>query len=58
MGRLDFLPLDLNSLESVRDFTDDFLELGLPLNILVLNAGTVFAPYEKTKDGFEPHFVM
>ncbi|XP_062209076.1 short-chain dehydrogenase TIC 32 B, chloroplastic-like [Phragmites australis] len=33
------LPLDLSSLASVRAFTDRFLALGLPLHLLVNNAG-------------------
>jgi NAD(P)-dependent dehydrogenase (short-subunit alcohol dehydrogenase family) len=33
------LPLDLSSLASVRDFADRFLDLGLPLHLLINNAG-------------------
>ncbi|XP_039780325.1 short-chain dehydrogenase TIC 32 B, chloroplastic-like isoform X1 [Panicum virgatum] len=33
------LPLDLSSLASVRAFADRFLELGLPLHLLINNAG-------------------
>ena len=62
-----FLPLDLSSLESVRSFARQFLELGLPLHKLILNAGIMKSPgqmfigkemsygYDVTKDGFESH---
>lgn len=55
-GKLEFLQLDLADLDSIRDFVAEFAELGLPLHVLILNAGVVFAPFSKTKDGFESHF--
>lgn len=51
-----FLFLDLASLASVRKFARDFLSLGLPLHVLVLNAGVMLAPRgSRTADGFERH---
>lgn len=47
------LPLDLGSLQSVRDFAKSFLrELGPRLHILVNNAG-IGGPSKLTADGFE-----
>jgi WW domain-containing oxidoreductase len=49
--------LDLSSLQSVRDFAQEFNNLNIPLHILINNAG-VMAPtvYAKTKDNFEIQF--
>lgn len=55
-AKVDWLHIDLTSLKSVRDFTDSFLAMGLPLNILINNAGIMFAPYQETDDGLEEHF--
>jgi NAD(P)-dependent dehydrogenase (short-subunit alcohol dehydrogenase family) len=35
-ARVDVMKLDLCSLKSVRSFVDNFIALGLPLNILML----------------------
>eukprot|EP00455_Lapot_gusevi_P017431 TRINITY_DN192_c0_g1_i1.p1 TRINITY_DN192_c0_g1~~TRINITY_DN192_c0_g1_i1.p1 ORF type:complete len:339 (+),score=66.97 TRINITY_DN192_c0_g1_i1:78-1019(+) len=51
---LVFLPLDLSSLASVRNFANKFLELRLPLQLLVNNAGCNSAPV--TEDGYEGIF--
>jgi NAD(P)-dependent dehydrogenase (short-subunit alcohol dehydrogenase family) len=50
--RLEFMQLDLSSLRSVRAFAAAFEAKGLPLNILVNNAG---GNYQKarTADGLE-----
>ncbi len=50
-----FLPLDLASLQSVRDCAQLFLQLNLPLNLLINNAG-VAGSRGLTKDGFELTF--
>lgn len=62
-----FLQLDLGSLKSVKTFVDEFLNLGLPLHILLNNAGIMKSPgstfigtemfygYETTADGLEVH---
>ncbi len=49
-------PLDLGSLSSVRAFAGRFLERGLPLDVLVNNAGALFPTRETTADGFEASF--
>ena len=37
----------------MRQFAQSFKATGLPLNVLVNNAGVMFGAYTKTKDGFE-----
>jgi NAD(P)-dependent dehydrogenase (short-subunit alcohol dehydrogenase family) len=49
---IEFLPLDLSSLDSVRTFVKLFLEKQLPLHVLVNNAG-IFNTRGTTKEGFE-----
>ena len=48
-----FIPLDLASLESVRNFSKEFLAKYDRLDILINNAGIMACPFAKTKDGFE-----
>jgi NAD(P)-dependent dehydrogenase (short-subunit alcohol dehydrogenase family) len=50
--KVEFLPLDLASLESVRQFVQLFNEKNLPLDRLVNNAG-IFHKRGKTQEGFE-----
>lgn len=50
---LDFLPIDLTDLSSVRSFTKAFREKYDRLDLLINNAGIMFPPYGKTVDGFE-----
>ncbi|KAG5671785.1 hypothetical protein PVAND_001961 [Polypedilum vanderplanki] len=50
---LHFLKLDLNSLESVREFAKKFHELENRLDILINNAAVLMPPTEQTVDGFE-----
>mmetsp|Transcript_13265 Transcript_13265/g.17358 ORF Transcript_13265/g.17358 Transcript_13265/m.17358 type:complete len:365 (-) Transcript_13265:126-1220(-) len=66
-GELTFIQLDLASLKSVKRFAKSFKKTGLPLNILVLNAGVMKSPgakfigqemtygFDVTADGFEYH---
>jgi NAD(P)-dependent dehydrogenase (short-subunit alcohol dehydrogenase family) len=51
-SNVEFLPLDLSSLDSVRKCVNLFQEKNLPLHILVLNAG-IFNHRGLTKEGFE-----
>lgn len=48
--------LDLASLASVRRFAEGFLSRGLPLHVLVNNAGIMACPLGRTEDGFEAQF--
>ncbi|CAO0800127.1 unnamed protein product [Mucor circinelloides] len=50
------LQLDLSDLSSIKLFADSFLQLGLPLHLLVNNAGIMACPKSFTKDGFETQF--
>ncbi|CAG8026659.1 unnamed protein product [Penicillium olsonii] len=51
--RVQFLHLDLGSLDSVRACADSFRAQSTTLNILVENAGVMACPEGKTTDGFE-----
>ena len=53
---VEYMELDLGSLASVRKFVANFKKKGLPLHILVNNAGIMFPPYGTTEDGFELQF--
>lgn len=53
--RVEFLPLDLSSLASVRRAAESFLARDLPLHLLINNAG-VAGQRGLTRDGFELQF--
>ncbi|KAJ8350757.1 hypothetical protein SKAU_G00258870 [Synaphobranchus kaupii] len=55
-GKVEFQFIDLASLKSVRQFVHKFKDRGLPLHVLVNNAGVMLVPERKTEDGFELHF--
>lgn len=56
-AEVDFMPLDLADLGSVRTFAADFGErYGDRLDLLVNNAGVMALPYGRTADGFETQF--
>ncbi|XP_037099409.1 dehydrogenase/reductase SDR family member on chromosome X [Syngnathus acus] len=57
-GKAEFLFMDLTSLNSVRKFVKTFKGRGLPLHLLVNNAGTMLVPERQTEDGFEFHFSL
>lgn len=50
---LEFLPLDLASLASVREFASQFMARHQRLDILCNNAGVMALPQRRTEDGFE-----
>ncbi|KAF4433167.1 hypothetical protein F53441_13768 [Fusarium austroafricanum] len=50
------IELRLDSLESVRAAARSFFEKSTKLNVLILNAGVMATPEEKTEDGFERQF--
>ncbi len=54
-SEVEFLPLDLANLTSVREAAAEFLARGLPLHILVNNAG-IAGSRGLTQDGFESAF--
>ena len=45
--KVEYLPLDLASFQSTTDFVRAFKEKGLPLHILINNAGIAFTPYSE-----------
>ena len=53
---LEYIPLDLADLSSVKAFADSYRRAQTRLDILCNNAGVMFAPKGQTKDGFEIHF--
>ncbi|KAL4232903.1 hypothetical protein ACF0H5_007590 [Mactra antiquata] len=63
---VEFMPLNLISMQSTLDFVQSFKSSGRKLHILICNAGIGMAPFERTADGFEKmlqvnylgHFVM
>ncbi|KAF0902373.1 hypothetical protein E2562_016216 [Oryza meyeriana var. granulata] len=55
-GDVVVLPLDLSSLASVRRFAARFLALGLPLNLLINNAGKFADRFTLSDDGVEMTF--
>lgn len=55
-GRIEVLPLDLASLDSIRRFAAVFSERYDALDILLNNAGIMRIPYRKSADGFEMQF--
>jgi len=52
-GKAEYLYLDLNSLRGVQDAAKRFKDRGLPLHLLVNNAGTVIPKTAKSEDGIE-----
>jgi NAD(P)-dependent dehydrogenase (short-subunit alcohol dehydrogenase family) len=52
----EVIQLDLASLESIHQFADKFKAKYDRLDVLLNNAGIMFAPYGKTEDGFEQTF--
>ncbi|ESW24219.1 hypothetical protein PHAVU_004G112100 [Phaseolus vulgaris] len=55
-AKIGMMELDLSSLESVRKFAAQFKSCGLPLNILVNNAGIMATPFKLSKDNIELQF--
>jgi NAD(P)-dependent dehydrogenase (short-subunit alcohol dehydrogenase family) len=55
-AELDFIKLDLNSLDSVREFAAGFTSNHDRLDLLINNAGIMMPPLQRTEDGFESQF--
>ncbi|KAK4279352.1 hypothetical protein QN277_011147 [Acacia crassicarpa] len=55
-AKVDAMELDLSSMASVRKFAAEYKSSGLPLNILVNNAGIMATPYMLSKDNIELQF--
>lgn len=55
-GDIHVMKIDLNDLQSVRSFADEFKTKFSQLDVLMNNAGIMSSPNFKTIDGFETHF--
>ncbi|KAJ2957935.1 hypothetical protein NQZ79_g6394 [Umbelopsis isabellina] len=55
-AKVEFLQLDLASIESVSQFITEFKAKNLPIHLLMNNAGVMACPYELSKDGIEMQF--
>ncbi|KAK3220670.1 hypothetical protein Dsin_014640 [Dipteronia sinensis] len=55
-AKVDAMELDLSSMASVRKFASDFNTQGLPLNLLINNAGIMATPFMLSKDKIEMQF--
>ena len=55
-GKINYLDLDLSSMNSVSSFVDSFRSLNLPVDMLILNAGVMMCPYSETDEGYEMQF--
>jgi WW domain-containing oxidoreductase len=55
-ARVDVMKLDLQSLASVRQFSEEFKSRKLPLNVLINNAGYMSGKFELSADGLEKVF--
>ncbi|MEW2416316.1 oxidoreductase [Streptomyces sp. NPDC046866] len=55
-AEVEFAPLDLADLGSVREFAQAFARRRPALDLLVNNAGVMALPYGRTADGFETQF--
>ncbi|XP_028053923.1 short-chain dehydrogenase TIC 32, chloroplastic-like [Camellia sinensis] len=55
-AKVDAIELDLSSLASVRKFVSEYNSLGLPLNLLINNAGIMATPFMLSKDKIELQF--
>lgn len=55
-GEVVVMPLDLSDLDSVRAFAAEVRATYNRLDLLINNAGIMFTPYGKTKQGFEQQF--
>lgn len=52
-AEIDVMELDLSSMASVRNFASEYTSLGLPLNILINNAGVLSSPSKLSQDNIE-----
>jgi len=57
-AKLDVMEIDLNTMVSIRKFAAEFIATGLPLNILVNNAGIMSPPFTLSKDNIEQQFAV
>jgi NAD(P)-dependent dehydrogenase (short-subunit alcohol dehydrogenase family) len=52
-AKIEIKSLDLNSLASIKSFSEEIIANFDQLDVLINNAGIMMCPYSKTQDGFE-----
>jgi NAD(P)-dependent dehydrogenase (short-subunit alcohol dehydrogenase family) len=52
-ANIEVRELDLADIDSIKEFTSEFYKTHRKLDVLLNNAGVMWCPYNKTKDGFE-----
>ena len=57
-SQLEFLELDLNDMNKTHQAAKEFLEKGLPLHILINNAGIMMCSFALSADGIETQFAV
>lgn len=57
-ARIEYRDLDLGSLRSVKLFSEFFIASGLPLHILICNAGIFEPDFKLSEDGLERQFAV
>ncbi|KAK1441473.1 hypothetical protein QVD17_07387 [Tagetes erecta] len=55
-AKIDAMELDVSSIASVNKFVADYKSSGLPLNVLINNAGILATPYMLSEDNIELQF--
>lgn len=55
-AKINVMELDLSSMASVRKFAEEYKSSGLPLNLLINNAGVMAPPFTLTQDNIELQF--
>ncbi|KAI3762482.1 hypothetical protein L1987_52912 [Smallanthus sonchifolius] len=55
-AKIDAMELDVSSIASVNNFASEYKSSGLPLNLLINNAGILATPYMLSKDNIELQF--
>uniref|UniRef100_A0A7N0TYP7 Short-chain dehydrogenase TIC 32, chloroplastic-like n=1 Tax=Kalanchoe fedtschenkoi TaxID=63787 RepID=A0A7N0TYP7_KALFE len=55
-AKIDVMEMDLSSMASVKNFVAQFKSKGLPLNLLINNAGISYTPFKLSVDGIEMQF--
>ncbi|KAI0424752.1 putative short-chain dehydrogenase [Xylaria sp. FL1042] len=57
-GKIEIIEMNLDSLDSVRNAAQQFLQKSSQLNVLINNAGVMACPRTITVDGFERQFAV
>ncbi|KAK9079645.1 hypothetical protein SSX86_001318 [Deinandra increscens subsp. villosa] len=55
-AKVDVMELDLSSMASIRDFAAKYRSTGLPLHVLINNAGVLSPTFKLSKEKIELHF--